>query len=80
MIPKRGYQGKYRFRLYDRETESYRDLTTDEVQVGFFRIEHGGLERVDAGVSDLRGSDGINADDGWGDVCLRRMQRHNPGD
>ena len=36
----RGYQGK-QFRLYDKETEGYVDLTADEVQVGMFRIENG---------------------------------------
>lgn len=38
--PRRGYQGKYRFRLHDRENECSIELTTDEVQVAFLRIEN----------------------------------------
>lgn len=39
MTVKRGYQGTYRYRLLDLETESSRPLTTDQVQVCLFRLE-----------------------------------------
>ena len=73
---RRGYQGK-RFRLYDLENECHIDLTTDEVQVGFFRIEHGGQHGSDLSLPEMRSNNGEYADPGRCDVCLWRMQKHN---
>jgi hypothetical protein len=36
---RRGYQGKYRYKLYDSENECVLALTTDEVQSAFLRME-----------------------------------------
>jgi hypothetical protein len=38
-MKRKGFQGKYRFRLYDFENECFIDLTTDEVQCAFLRLE-----------------------------------------
>lgn len=73
---KRGYQGK-RFRLYDLENECHVDLTTDEVQVGFFRIEHGRQHGADPCVSEMRGDNGEHTDPRRCEVCVWRLQQRN---
>jgi len=82
--PKRGFQGKYRFKLYDHENECHIDLTTDEVQVAFLRIERfkqdGGSHRGNNSLPDLRQCDGFVSDDGRCRFCVRGMPGRNTGD
>ena len=73
---KRGYQGQ-RFILYDRENECHINLTTDEVQVAFLRLER---FSDDPDLPDLQRCDGAGADNGRCRFCMRGMQRRDTGD
>ena len=53
-----------RFRLHDLENGTYLDLTTDEVQVAFFRIEREReQDRIDDAVPNLQWNHGKPPDD-----------------
>lgn len=80
----RGFLGKHQFRLYDREKECFYDLTADEVQVGFLRIERfnedGRQERADHKLPNLQRCDGFASDNGRCRFCVRGMQDDNTGE
>ena len=81
---KREFQGRFRFRLYDRENKCSIDLTTDEVQVAFLRIErfkHDERQELsDNQLPNVQRCDGYTPDDGRCRFCVRGMPGRNTGD